>query len=105
MGTYDTNGCLYGDYTTEQIPCPTIYNAAAFIRLNFGMDVIAIPVDASTVYMGGEKYYFKVYRGGKVISLDVEEPGAVTYEKAIEKGLRYAIKKVETILNQTHDKK
>ena len=94
MGTYDTNGRLYGDYTTEQFPCPTIYNANSFLRVNYGIEVIVIPIDTTTTaYMGGEKYYFKVYHGGKVISLDVEKPGARTYEEAMENGLRYTIRK------------
>jgi hypothetical protein len=93
MGTYDTHGYLNGDYTTEQFPCPTIYNACAFIRAISGIDIVAFPIDSCGSYMGGEKYRFNIYRGGKNMPLDTDIITSPTYEKAIENGLRYTIKK------------
>ena len=93
MGTYDTHGHLNGDYPTEQFPCPTIYNACAFIRAIYGIDIVALPIGSCSLYMGGEKYRFKIYLDGRDMPLDPDVIDASTYEGAIENGLRYTIRK------------
>ena len=95
VGTYDTNGKLFGDLTTEQFPAPTIYNAIAYMRGLYGIDVVIMPIDTSTAYMGGEKYYFKLYRGGRSLITNAKTSD-VTYEKTAENGIREAINYIKT---------
>lgn len=83
VGTYDTNGRLYGDFTTKQYPCPTVWNTIKFFRKLFGIDVIIGMVNHSTVYMDGGRYWFKVFHNGRWKSIDADKAYREPEEAAI----------------------
>lgn len=69
----------------------TIYEAMSWLRREKNIDIMVKPYDATSVFMGGEKYYWMVYHEQRRISsLDVS--GTVKYEEAAKLAINIAIK-------------
>ena len=58
--TYDFKNQIYR-YSQE----PRISQALDWLRTEKNIDIVIYPVDANTVFMGGEKYILSVYNCGK----------------------------------------
>ena len=59
IGAYDKG------YFGENIDCPTISQVLKWLRTEKNIDIVIYPVDANTVFMGGEKYILSIYINGK----------------------------------------
>ena len=57
--TYDGNGTYY--HSAE----PRISQVLDWLRTEKNIDIVIYPIDACTLYMGGEKYILSVYHDGK----------------------------------------
>ena len=57
--TYDGKGTYY--HSVE----PRISQVLDWLRTEKNIDIVIYPVDASTVFMGGEKYILSVYNCGR----------------------------------------
>lgn len=53
---YDGKGTYY--HSVE----PRISQVLDWLRTEKNIDIVVIPIDGSTVYMGGEKYLFLIYK-------------------------------------------
>ena len=54
-------GAYENEYFGINIPCPTISQVLKWLRKEKEIDIVIYPIDASTVFMGGEKYILSVY--------------------------------------------
>ena len=54
-------GAYENEYFGINIPCPTISQVLKWLREEKEIDIVIYPIDASTVFMGGEKYILSVY--------------------------------------------
>ena len=57
--TYDGKGTYY--HSVE----PRISQVLDWLRTEKNIDIVIYPVDASTVFMGGEKYILSIYNCGR----------------------------------------
>lgn len=55
IGAYET------EYFGINVPCPNIYQVLKWLRKEKEIDIVIYPIDACTVFMGGEKYILSVY--------------------------------------------
>ena len=75
------------------IDTPTIFQVLKWLREKKRIDVVVYPIDASTLYMGGEKYILSVYVEAKR-DFKIHHDGVdkyVSYEKAALAGIEYVI--------------
>jgi hypothetical protein len=56
---YDGNGNYYHSVA------PRISQVLDWLRTEKNIDIVIYPIDASTVFMGGEKYILSIYNRGK----------------------------------------
>lgn len=54
-------GAYEREYYGENIPCPAISQVLKWLREEKEIDIVIYPIDACTVFMGGEKYILSVY--------------------------------------------
>ena len=57
--TVSFDDCLY--YGDDVIVAPTISQVLEWLREEKEIDIVIYPIDACTVFMGGEKYILSVY--------------------------------------------
>ena len=85
--TYNGNGTYY--HSVE----PRISQVLDWLRTEKNIDIVIYPVDASTVFMGGEKYILSVYNCGKR-DLRIYNDGNdkfVKWEDAAVAGIKYVL--------------
>lgn len=85
--TYDGNGTYY--HSVE----PRISQVLDWLRTEKNIDIVIYPVDASTVFMGGEKYILSVYDCGRR-DLKIHNNGNdkfVKWEDAAVAGIEYVL--------------
>lgn len=51
----------YMRYKDSYLSAPTIYQVLKWLRTKKDIDIVIYPVDANTVFMGGEKYILSIY--------------------------------------------
>jgi hypothetical protein len=86
--TYDGNGTYY--HSVE----PRISQVLDWLREEKNIDIVIYPVDACTVFMGGEKYILSIYKNGKRdlrIHIDGDDK-FVKWEDAAVAGIEYVLK-------------
>jgi hypothetical protein len=86
--TYDGNGTYY--HSVE----PRISQVLDWLRTEKNIDIVIYPVDASTVFMGGEKYILSVYNCGKrdyKIHNNKIIDYHVKWEDAVVAGIEYVV--------------
>ena len=85
--TYDGKGTYH--HSVE----PRISQALDWLREEKNIDVVIYPVDACTVFMGGEKYILSVYNWGKrdyrIHSKNIDYH--VKWEDAAVAGIEYVV--------------
>ena len=85
--TYDGNGTYY--HSVE----PRISQVLDWLRTENNIDIVIYPVDACTVFMGGEKYILSVYNCGRRdmrIHIDGDDK-FVKWEDAAVAGIEYVL--------------
>ena len=85
--TYDGNGTYY--HSVE----PRISQVLDWLRTEKNIDIVIYPVDASTVFMGGEKYILSIYNCTKRdmrIHIDGDDK-FVKWEDAAVAGIEYVL--------------
>lgn len=85
--THDDNGTYY--HSVE----PRISQVLDWLRTEKNIDIVIYPVDASTIFMGGEKYILSVYKCGKR-DMRVHFNGNdkfVKWEDAVVAGIEYVL--------------
>lgn len=85
--TYDGKGTYY--HSVE----PRISQALDWLRTEKNIDIVIYPVDASTLYMGGERYILSVYNCGKR-DIRIHNDGDdkfVKWEDAAVAGIEYVL--------------
>ena len=85
--TYDGSGTYY--HSAE----PRISQVLDWLRTEKNIDIVIYPVDANTVFMGGEKYILSVYKCGKRdIRIDIDGSYIfVKWEDAAVAGIEYVL--------------
>lgn len=85
--TYDGKGTYY--HSVE----PRISQVLDWLREEKNIDIVIYPVDACTIFMGGEKYILSVYNCGKRdfrIHIDGDDK-FVKWEDAAVAGIEYVL--------------
>lgn len=85
--TYDGNGTYH--HSVE----PRISQVLDWLRTEKNIDIVIYPVDASTVFMGGEKYILSVYNCSKR-DMRIHNDGNslfVKWEDAAIAGIEYVL--------------
>ena len=85
--TYDGNGTYY--HSVE----PRISQVLDWLRTEKNIDIVIYPVDANTLFMGGEKYILSVYNCGKR-DIRIHIDGSyifVKWEDAAVAGIEYVL--------------
>jgi hypothetical protein len=85
--TYDGNGTYY--HSVE----PRISQVLDWLREEKNIDIVIYPVDANTVFMGGEKYILSVYNCGRrdmrIHNNNIDK--YVKWEDAAVAGIEYVV--------------
>jgi hypothetical protein len=88
------------EFIPEHIPsiaAPRISEVLKWLREYKEIDIVPYPIDACTVYMGGEKYILSIYinrkRDYKIHHDNIDK--YVTWEDAALAGINYFLKKEE----------
>ena len=85
--TYDGNGTY--SHSAE----PRISQVLDWLRTEKNIDIVIYPIDACTLYMGGEKYILSVYNCGrrdmKIHNNNIDK--YVTWEDAAVVGIEYVL--------------
>ena len=68
-----------------------LYEAQKWLREEKGFDIVVKPLDKTTLFMGGEKYFWMVYLNHERVS-GLNVPCTITYEEALSEGVRQAVK-------------
>ena len=72
---------------------PQIYQVLDWLRTEKEIDIVIYPIDASTIYMGGEKYILSIYhhakRDYKIHHYNIDK--YVKWEDAAVAGIEYVI--------------
>ena len=78
------------------ISAPTIYQVGKWLRKEYNIDIIPMPLSPSTVLKvkGGEKYALYLFQNGNRIIQDTKKVCFVTYEEALLNGILYIIENV-----------
>lgn len=78
------------------ISAPTIYQVGKWLRKEYNIDIIPMPLSPSTVLkvMDGEKYALYLFQNGNRIIQDTKKVCFVTYEEALLNGILYIIENV-----------
>ena len=85
--TYDGNGTYY--HSVE----PRISQVLDWLRIEKNIDIVIYPVDANTVFMGGEKYILSIDNCGKR-DMRIHNDGKslfVKWEDAAVAGIEYVL--------------
>ena len=84
---YDGKGTYY--HSVE----PRISQALDWLRTEKNIDIVVMPIDGSTIYMGGEKYLFLVYNDGQrdFNTIRGNYTKYVKWEDAAVAGIEYVI--------------
>ena len=68
-----------------------LYDAQKWLREEKGFDIVIMPVDKCTTFIGGERYFSMLYRNQeRVSSLDV--PCTITFEESFLARIKEAVK-------------
>ena len=72
---------------------PQIYQVLDWLRIEKNIDIVVIPIDGSTIYMGGEKYLFLIYKDGQrnFNTIRGNYTKCVKWEDAAVAGIEYVI--------------
>ena len=87
--TYD-----YENQTYHHSVEPLISQALDWLRNEKNIDIVIYPVDAATVFMGGEKYILSIYNNGRRdlrIHIDGDDK-FVKWEDAAVAGIEYSLR-------------
>ena len=78
------------------VSAPTIYQVGKWLRKEYNIDIIPMPLSPSTVLkvMGGEKYALYLFQNGNRIIQDTKKVCFATYEEALLNGILYIIDNV-----------
>jgi hypothetical protein len=90
---YNKNNLLDRLCMENQINHPSIHQVLKWLREEKEIDIVIYPVDASTVFMGGEKYILSVYISRKrdyKLHHDNKDK-YVKWEEASLSGIKYVI--------------
>ena len=86
--TYD-----YKNQTYQHSVEPRISQVLDWLRTEKNIDIVIYPIDACTLYMGGEKYILSIYRDGrrdyKIHHDNIDK--YVKWEDAAVAGIKYVI--------------
>ena len=69
----------------------TLYEAQKWLREEKGFDIVVKPLDKTTLFMGGEKYFWMVYLNHERVS-GLNVPCTITYEESLSEGIKEAVK-------------
>ena len=84
---YDGKGTYY--HSVE----PRISQVLDWLRTEKNIDIVVIPIDRNSVYMGGEKYLFLIYKDGQrdFNTIRGNYTKYVKWEDAAVAGIEYVI--------------
>ena len=68
-----------------------LYSAQKWLREEKGFDIVVKPLDKTTLFMGGEKYFWMVYLNHERVS-GLNVPCTITYEESLSEGIKEAVK-------------
>ena len=68
-----------------------LYDAQKWLREEKGFDIVVKPLDKTTLFMGGEKYFWMVYLNHERVS-GLNVPCTITYEESLFEGIKEAVK-------------
>ena len=85
--TYDGKGTYH--HSVE----PQIYQVLDWLRIEKNIDIVVMPIDGCTVYMGGEKYILSVYNcGRRDVRIHIDGNNVfVKWEDAAVAGIEYVL--------------
>jgi hypothetical protein len=76
------------------VSAPTMYQVAKWLRTEHNIEVVPMPLNKSTLLIGGEKYVLYLFKDGERIIQNTNKVCFITYEETLINGIKYVIDNV-----------